>query len=194
VRRGLGWAATGAGKAAAAVVVGVLTVAFAFGVPFTVAITITRGAQWTGLLPVEAAATAVLAAATLAAAWWAFAGERVHRWLESGRGAALLPPIGTLGLAIGSFASLTELLYDRGALALHGDAISADTITDRAFVFYLWHLLDAVPLVEIPKTLHWTVPYTYTDGVSGPVLLAFKGFVILPLVQAARLILAGRRR
>jgi hypothetical protein len=89
---------------------------------------------------------------------------------------------------------LTQALYDRGLLELQGEGISSDTIVDKAIALYAWHLLDAIPLLEIPKTLRWEEPYSYTDSWSGAVLLAFKGFVILPLIQVARLILAGRRR
>jgi hypothetical protein len=166
----------------------------AFAFPFAGALLLVRAAHWTRFAPIEIAALAVLVAATLAAAWWSFAETRVHRWLDVGRGEAMLASIVTLGLAIGTFASLTQSLYDRGHLELQGDGVSSDAIVDLAFEFYVWHLLDSVPLLDIPQTLRWTVPYTYTDSVSGAVLLAFKVFVIVPLIQVARLILAGRRR
>jgi len=188
------WAVVAAGKALA-MVMGVAFLSFmAFAIPFAAALSVVQAAHWTRWAPVEIAALAVLVAATLAAAWWSCTGERVHRWLDSGRAEAVLPSIATLGLAIGTFASLTQSLYDGDLLELQGEGISSDTIVDMAFEFYVWHLLDAVPLLDIPLTLRWEEPYTYTDSLSGAVLLVFKGFVILPLIQVARLILIGGRR
>ena len=181
-------------KALSTLVAGGLLSFIAFGFTFVGAELLVRAAHWTRFAPIEIAALAVLVAATLAAAWWSFAETHVHRRLDEGRGAALLAAIATLGLAIGTFASLTQSLYDRGHLELQGDGVSSDTIVDKAFAFYFWHLLDAVPLLDIPQTLRWGVPYTYTDSVSGAVLLAFKAVVIVPLIQVARLILAGRQR
>jgi hypothetical protein len=58
--------------------------------------------------------------------------------------------------------------------------------------FAEWHLLDSVPLLDIPKTLTWTKPYEYSDGLSGLLLLTFKGFGVLPLIRVSRLVLAER--
>ena len=49
--------------------------------------------------------------------------------------------------------------------------------------FFLWHLLDEVPLLSINKTLHWNEPLEYRGWV-GPFLLLFKVAVIGPAITA----------
>ena len=48
---------------------------------------------------------------------------------------------------------------------------------------YVWHFLDAVPALEIPETLGWTLEYDVTSSVSGALLLLFKILVILPIIR-----------
>jgi hypothetical protein len=48
--------------------------------------------------------------------------------------------------------------------------------------FYLWHFMDSIPGLDIPKTLRWDSPFQYTDKLSGWILLAFKLTVILPII------------
>jgi hypothetical protein len=52
--------------------------------------------------------------------------------------------------------------------------------------FYLWHLVDSVPLLAIPRRLAWSEPAPLPD--LGLLVLAFKIAVIAPLV---RLVVAG---
>ena len=42
-----------------------------------------------------------------------------------------------------------------------------------------------------PGNLDWAKPFEFTDRLGGLLVIAFTGFVIFPLIQAARLILAG---
>ena len=58
--------------------------------------------------------------------------------------------------------------------------------------FYLWHILEEVPLLSVNKTLHWNEPLEYRGWV-GPVLLLFKVAVIVPAITAFAFY-AGRRR
>lgn len=58
--------------------------------------------------------------------------------------------------------------------------------------FFLWHLLDEVPLLSINKTLHWNEPLEYRGWV-GPFLLLFKVAVIGPAITAFAFY-AGRSR
>ena len=58
--------------------------------------------------------------------------------------------------------------------------------------FFLWHLLEEVPLLSINKTLHWKEPLEYSGWV-GPLLLLFKVAVIGPAITAFAFY-AGRRR
>jgi hypothetical protein len=49
--------------------------------------------------------------------------------------------------------------------------------------FFLWHLLEEVPLLSINKTLRWNEPLQYSGWV-GPLLLLFKVAVIGPAITA----------
>jgi hypothetical protein len=51
-------------------------------------------------------------------------------------------------------------------------------------VFYIWNVLDAIPLLKIPVTMQWLAPHQYTDVFSGIILLVFKIIVIFPFIKA----------
>jgi hypothetical protein len=167
-----------------------LFLAFAFG--YVVARAVTLAAFWPGFLVADIAGLIVLAVATAVGVWWAFGTEHVHTRLKFGRAEPLAATLLVLGLAVGTFAGLTTLLYEHGQLELQGRRVERDsTMLGVAADFYIWHLLDSVPLLDIPQTIRWAKPYEYSDSLSGWLLLAFKAFVILPLIQAVRLVLAG---
>lgn len=50
--------------------------------------------------------------------------------------------------------------------------------------FFLWHFLNAVPVLKITDTLLWDPPLTYDQPVVGWILLAFKISVISPVIAA----------
>jgi hypothetical protein len=167
-----------------------LLLAFAGG--YVGARVVTIAAFWPGFLVVEIAALIALAVATAVGVWWAFGNEHVHTRLRLGRAEPLAASLLVLGLAVGTFAGLTTLLYQHGQLELHGRRVASDsTLLGVAADFYIWHLLDSVPLLDIPQTIRWARPYEYSDSLSGWLLLVFKAFVILPLIQVVRLVLAG---
>jgi hypothetical protein len=88
-----------------------------------------------------------------------------------------------LMIAVIFFSSVTFVLAQHGVIALTHpiqSAISHGAITD----FYLWHFFDAVPFLEVNKTLHWDEPLTYESGWIGFALLVFKILVILPVIAA----------
>jgi hypothetical protein len=58
--------------------------------------------------------------------------------------------------------------------------------------FFLWHILEEVPLLSVNKTLHWKEPLEYSGWV-GSILLLFKVAVIGPAITAFAFY-AGRRR
>lgn len=165
---------------------------FSFALPYGFARLVVAGTFWTDFLPLEIAAVVLLATLTAAGMWFSFAGDRIHHYLEEGRVAALIWPLAVVGLAVGTFAGATGVLYDEGVLELMGERITEDTIVSAAGDFYLWHMFDAFPLLDITETLRWEVRYEYDDSVSGALLLAFKGFVLLPVISAGRVILSGR--
>jgi hypothetical protein len=58
---------------------------------------------------------------------------------------------------------------------------------------YGWHLLDSIPALKVPSTLHLSDPFTSASVRCGAVLLAFKVLVILPVLTAATYLLRGAR-
>ena len=50
--------------------------------------------------------------------------------------------------------------------------------------FFLWHFLNAVPVLKITDTLLWDPPLTYDQPVVGWILLVFKIAVISPVIAA----------
>lgn len=69
---------------------------------------------------------------------------------------------------------------DTDGTSLSGIVPGTGTIAD----FYLWHFLEAIPLLDINKTLLWDVRLMYTDRWIGFFLLLFKITVIIPLIGA----------
>jgi hypothetical protein len=179
------------------VLVKAVTLFYAFAFALAASSLLSRGAFWIGWTVVEVTAVVVLALATAVAVWWAFGPGSRGRRRGLGRAELLGVALAPVGFAVGAFAGATTLLFDYDHLDLSGKRIdsavasgSSDSIIGVAADFYLWHLLDSVPLLDIPATVRWKVPYEYADSLSGWLLLAFKAFVILPLIQAVRLVFA----
>jgi hypothetical protein len=78
------------------------------------------------------------------------------------------------------FSCTTFVLYRHGFL----DFLSSQPpqSPDEIMTFYIWHLLDTVPVLEITQTLRWTPPITYQDSAVGAWLLAFKIIFIVPAI------------
>lgn len=81
------------------------------------------------------------------------------------------------------FAVATFLLHQSESLTLtlgSAKALSSDAVGD----FFLWHFLNAMPLLRITDTLLWDPPLTYDHPAVGWILLAFKISVISPVIVA----------
>lgn len=105
------------------------------------------------------------------------------------RGFGLLAPwlysVGVLALAVIFFATTTFLIWEGGGLTIlpaGGTEVSPDVL----LAFYLWHFLDAVPLLDVNATLQWSAPATYDGAAVGWLLLGFKVLVIVPVIAAFR--------
>jgi hypothetical protein len=82
----------------------------------------------------------------------------------------------------GAFAVLTAALQSEG-LVSEKPASSADGFVWSTLGYYAWHLLDAIPVLEVPETLNWAKPPTkFTDYYAGTLLLLFKLVAIIPIV------------
>src|SRR3954469_17381351 len=105
---------------------------------------------------------------------------------ESGRhGAAwqfanLILVLMSLGIYVETFAAVTACLW-RGS----GQRVDAGGGLWHAESFYLWHVVESVPVLDVTGTLHWKEPAYGLAHTPGGLVLAFKAIVILPLLQAA---------
>jgi hypothetical protein len=104
-------------------------------------------------------------------------------------GYGMLPFAGILAL-IAAFAVLTAALRVEGMIAAKPQAATGSFI-GISLGYYAWHLLDAVPALDIPKTLNWEAPMKLTGHGGGALLLAFKLAVIIPIAQLIVALIAG---
>jgi hypothetical protein len=185
-------------RRALAVAKGVALAPFAvFGVLFIVmlpggaGILVVDWAFGTGWLALEVLVVTVLMIATFAGLWWSFAYGGIAALLPFGRFEPTLRASALAFFAVVSFTSLTALLYEEGLVGITPDP-SADLVLDETFSFYMWQLANTLPLVDIPGNLDWEKPFEFDDRLGGLLVILFTGFVIFPLIQLARLILAGR--
>lgn len=164
-------------------------VAYAVLLPTAGGILATDWAFGTHLLALELVVVVALMGLTTRMLWW-IAGGDVKAELRYGRFGPALRATALAGFAAVSFTSLTALLYERGLVGI-SPAPAPDRLLDDTFSFYLWHMANTVPLVDIPGNLGWHKPLELDGGLGGLLVIGFTGFVIFPLIQLARLVLAG---
>jgi hypothetical protein len=158
-------------------------------IPAGAGIAVTNWAFGTRVLALELLVVLVLMGITARVIWW-IAGGDVKSELRFGRFQPALRASALAGFAAVSFTSLTALLYQRGLVGI-SPAPAQDRLFDVSFEFYLWHLANTLPLVDIPGNLGWQKPVELHGGLGGLLVIGFTGFVIFPLIQLARLIVAG---
>jgi TPR repeat protein len=92
-------------------------------------------------------------------------------------------PVALVGL-ISIFAAATYLLYKTGAIALlprKGDNVTLS----EARAFYLWHLVDVIPLADANRTLDWPRPaLAYKGAGVGTLVLVFRVALTVPVLGA----------
>src|SRR5262249_54861251 len=88
-----------------------------------------------------------------------------------------------LFIAVYFFSSASFVLAQRGLLDFRSETHGA-LLPGRISDFYLWHFFDAVSVLDVPRTLHWSVPLTYNSANVGLLLLLFKLTVIIPVIAA----------
>jgi hypothetical protein len=87
-----------------------------------------------------------------------------------------------VGVCVEALAGLTALLWDRGTLAAAGPGGPSLWRAER---YYQWHLVDSVPLLNIPRRLGWATPVRFTDHTAGVLLLLFKLALVAPALRVA---------
>jgi hypothetical protein len=158
-------------------------------VPAAIGIALTNWAFGTRLLALEMLVVVLLMAFTARLIWWVvevgFQPQlRFGRFRPAARASVLA------GFAAVSFSSLTGLLYQQGLVGI-SHAPAHDRVFDLTFEFYLWHIANTLPLVDIPRNLGWHKPLEFEGALGGLLVVGFTGFVIFPLLHLARLIVAG---
>ncbi len=134
--------------------------------------------------------------ALLAVQLYALAFERlqefapVERLKRLGRRQLVLL-LGASWFAIVGWFSALGLYLDRNTAVSFrtrgGDAVE---YSGQLADFFVWQFLDQAPIFDATQTLQWEVPLTYGGG-AGFVVLAFKAFVIVPLLAALAAALAS---
>jgi len=135
--------------------------------------------------PVQVLALLLWALLLGGAVWVIATKERRDRTLSPLAGVHLTFPamygVSVVMIACLFFGSASILMAGRGWLTFlpaSSIPLSASSLTD----FYLWHFVNAVPVLKITETLHWEVPLQYESARVGWILLLFKFTVIGPLI------------
>jgi hypothetical protein len=108
------------------------------------------------------------------------ADTRVHPFVD-----ALLTVLLVWLVASTVFVLLTSLT-DNASLAASAPEMSEQARLYQAGELYLWHLVNALPIIEATDTLKWEEPVVRYSEVTGALLLLYKALVLAPGVFAAR--------
>jgi len=143
---------------------------------------VATGIQRSGVLWLQVPAFVAWGALLAISIWFLTTEARRTRLFETLRHVGGLAPLAysfnVLVAAVAFFGSLTSVLLANGYIAMNGDP-------RRAMDFYLWHFLDAIPVLKINETLLWaSPPITYQQVRVGVLLLIFKIAVIGPVIAA----------
>ncbi len=82
------------------------------------------------------------------------------------------------------FALMLDFLYQRGVASVEPPT-AMEAATWPTFPYFVWNFLDAIPYLEIPRTLSWELGFEFTDHVTPVLLLAYKILIIGPVIALA---------
>jgi hypothetical protein len=163
-----------------------LTVSFLVAVPVVASLHTIEvfGLRATGSLLLESLAlvpATALAAALVVLLGWAYLSIGLNREREDGREThpyvvAALAFALAIGVCVEAFAGVTTL---------HLQGVEPGSSLWETEQAYIWHLLDAVPLLGLPAAIGWSEPSAGHDHASGALLLVFKLVVIAPMLRLA---------
>jgi len=124
---------------------------------------------------------AVLAAVSLAVL--ALAQLHVHRYPEDAHAyaVALIASIVTVGATIEFFAGVFTFVWQSETIGRTNREPNLWT----AERFVLWHLANAVPLIDAPRTMGWREPLVFSGTLTGVLLVAFKALLVVPVLRIA---------
>jgi cytochrome c oxidase assembly factor CtaG len=114
----------------------------------------------------------------------------VERLKRLGRRQLVLLLAGSWLAIVGWFSALSLYLDRNTGIGFRTRAGEAVEHSGQLADFFVWQFLNQAPILDATDTLHWEVPLTYGGG-AGFVVLAFKAFVIVPLLAALAAALAS---
>ena len=114
----------------------------------------------------------------------------VERLKRMGRRQLVLLLLASWMAMVGWFSALALLLVRNTGIEFRTRAGETVEHSGQLADFFVWHFLDQAPILDATDTLQWEVPLTYAHG-AGFVVLAFKAFVIVPLLAAFAAALAS---
>jgi hypothetical protein len=80
------------------------------------------------------------------------------------------------------WAVFTELLWRHDLL----EFTSREAPLGEVTTFFLWHLVDLIPFLDIDHTLRWRMPLGYSESQVGWCVLLYQLFVVLPVIALVR--------
>jgi hypothetical protein len=139
-----------------------------------------------------------VAALLVLSAWAVRVGSFWQRWLpwlprKETAFTVLLDACRSLFMLTATFAAVTAVLHAHGWLTATPPGDDQSSVW-TVLAYYGWSFLDSVPVLEIPKTLNWSLTTTFTDQASGALLLTYKLLVIVPVVGVVVELIQRRRR
>jgi len=92
-----------------------------------------------------------------------------------------------LAMVIAAFSGLLTFLAARHyGVHLGEGKVSSEAASRAASGYVAWHVLDLVPVLDVPKTLNWKLEHSFEKNYAvGAVLLALKIFIVVPILGAA---------
>ena len=95
-------------------------------------------------------------------------------------------------LAVIVFGGLSCGFERVGIVKIQPSVPFADGCATRYADLYLWHLFDSIPGIKFAETVGWVQRYSYSDNLSGWLLLSFKVLVIVSVIGS--FVVCGRLR
>ena len=95
-------------------------------------------------------------------------------------------------LAVVVFGGLSCGFERMGIVEIHPSVSFAEGCATRYADMYLWHLFDSIPGIKLAETVGWVQRYSYTDKLSGWLLVSFKVLVIVSVIGS--FVVCGRLR
>lgn len=111
---------------------------------------------------------------------------RVARWSWEDR---LLWAVALAVLPAAGFAVATAFLAHHRILRVSGVASSDPQLAFYTAEAYLWSLAQAVPVLQLTETFHWTSQLVFRSSGGEALVLAYKLLFLLPLVQIAAIVI-----